>query len=91
MIPRAKQFLSALAGFLIVILVASPQAQQSPHLATASSATVTWSAPNTWRSGANNAFPDGPDHKLVSGYLDTGNTAANGGAINVNGGSVLCG
>jgi hypothetical protein len=52
--------------------------------ATASSATVTWSAPNTWRSGANNAFPDGPDRKLVSGYLDTGNTATTGVTITVN-------
>src|SRR5688572_21208016 len=29
--------------------------------ATPSAATVTWTAPNTWRSGANNAFPEGPD------------------------------
>jgi hypothetical protein len=52
--------------------------------ATASSATVTWTSPNTWRSGANNAFPDGPDRKLVSGYLDTGNAANNGVTITVN-------
>jgi hypothetical protein len=52
--------------------------------ATPSAATVTWTSPNTWRSGANNAFPDGPDRKLVSGYLDTGNTAANGINITVN-------
>src|SRR5688500_3941379 len=52
--------------------------------ATPSTATVTWTAPNTWRSGANNAFPAGPDRKLVSGYLDTGNTAANGINITVN-------
>ena len=31
MTPRAKQFMSALAGFIIVILVAAPEArQQSP-------------------------------------------------------------
>jgi hypothetical protein len=52
--------------------------------ATPSSATVTWSSPNTWRSGANNLFPDGPDKKLVSGYLDTGDTATNGITITVN-------
>lgn len=52
--------------------------------AAASSATVTWTSPNTWRSGANNAFPDGPDHKLVNGYLDTGNAANNGVTITVN-------
>ncbi|HEY6226866.1 MAG TPA: LamG-like jellyroll fold domain-containing protein, partial [Verrucomicrobiae bacterium] len=52
--------------------------------ATASSATVTWTAPNTWRSGGNNGFPDGPDRKLVSGYLDTGNAANNGVTITVN-------
>src|SRR5215216_5392501 len=52
--------------------------------AVSSTATVTWTSPNTWRSGANNAFPDGPDRKLVMGYLDTGNTAANGITITVN-------
>ncbi len=40
--------------------------------------TVNWSSPNTWRSGANNGFPAGPNRKLMSGYLDTGNTAATG-------------
>ena len=49
-----------------------------------SAATVTWSAPNTWRSGANNGFPDSPDRKLLSGYLDTGNTATTGANITVN-------
>src|SRR6185436_20581707 len=37
---RAKQFLSALAGYLIVILVAGPQAQQPPQLAAPTSATA---------------------------------------------------
>lgn len=44
----------------------------------ASGATVTWTSPNTWRSGGNNAFPAGPNKILTSGYLDTGNTAATG-------------
>ena len=52
--------------------------------ATASSASVTWSSPNTWRSGGNNAFPAGPDRKLLTGYLDTGNTAATGISITLN-------
>lgn len=51
--------------------------------ATPASVTVDWSSPNTWRSGGNNAFPEGPDRKLLSGYLDTGNTAANGIRIGV--------
>jgi hypothetical protein len=43
----------------------------------ASAATVTWSSPNTWRSTTgNNAFPEGPNRKLVAGYLDTNDTAA---------------
>src|SRR5262245_56496070 len=42
--PRAKQFLSALAGLIIVILVASPQAQQSPQLV-ASAASASAAAP----------------------------------------------
>ena len=50
----------------------------------ASGATVTWTSPNTWRSGANNAFPAGPNKILTSGYLDTGDTAANGISITVN-------
>jgi YD repeat-containing protein len=51
--------------------------------ATPTSTTVTWSSPNTWRSGGNNSFPDGPDRKLLSGYLDTGNTAETGIRIGV--------
>ncbi|BBO35239.1 dockerin type I domain-containing protein [Lacipirellula parvula] len=50
----------------------------------ASGATVTWTSPNTWRSGGNNAFPAGPNKILTSGYLDTGDTAANGISITVN-------
>src|SRR5262245_47169760 len=42
--PRAKQFLSALAGLIIVILVASPHAQQSPQLV-ASAASASAAAP----------------------------------------------
>ncbi len=49
----------------------------------AAGVSVTWSSPNTWRSGGNNAFPVGPDRILTSGYLDTGNTAENGISITV--------
>lgn len=49
----------------------------------ASGATVTWTSPNTWRSGGNNAFPAGPNKVLTSGYLDTGNAADNGISITV--------
>jgi hypothetical protein len=39
-------------------------------------ATVTWSCPNTWTSTGggeeNNAFPAGPDRILMTGYVDTG-------------------
>lgn len=45
--------------------------------AVSSTVTVSWSSPNTWRSGANNLFV-GPDQKLLSGYLDTGNTTETG-------------
>ena len=52
--------------------------------AVASSATVSWTSPNSWRSGGNNAFPLGSgDQKLLSGYLDTGNTAETGISITV--------
>jgi pilus assembly protein CpaC len=44
--PRAKQFLSALAGYLIVILVAGPQAQQPPQLAAPTSATAVVAPPD---------------------------------------------
>jgi hypothetical protein len=50
-----------------------------------STASVTWSSPNTWRSGGNNAFPAGPDHVLLSGYLDTGNASNNGATITITG------
>lgn len=51
--------------------------------AVASTATVNWSSPNTWRAGGNNAFPAGPDRILNSGYLDSNNTAAGGVSITV--------
>ena len=50
----------------------------------ASGATVTWTSPNTWRAGANNAFPAGPNKVLTSGYLDTGNTTATAVSVTVN-------
>ena len=44
--------------------------------AIATTATVTWTCPNTWsstgRGEENNGFPDGPDRTLMLGYLDTG-------------------
>ena len=49
----------------------------------ASGAKVTWTSPNTWRSGGNNAFPAGPNKILTSGYLDTNDTAAGGISITV--------
>jgi hypothetical protein len=39
-----------------------------------SAATVSWTSPNTWRSGGNNQLPVGPQRKLMSGYLDTNET-----------------
>jgi hypothetical protein len=40
------------------------------------SAGVAWSTPTgTWSSGANSAFPAGPDQVLMNGYLDNGGTA----------------
>ena len=48
-----------------------------------STAVVSWTSPNTWRSGGNNGFADGPDKVLTSGYLDTGDTAAGGISITV--------
>jgi hypothetical protein len=49
----------------------------------ASNVSLTWTSPNTWRSGGNNAFPAGPNHVLTSGYLDTNDTAAGGVSITV--------
>ena len=44
--------------------------------AVTTTATVTWTCPNTWsstgRGEENNGFPDGPDRKLMLGYVDTG-------------------
>ena len=45
----------------------------------ASSASVTWSCPNTWsttgRGEENNGFPTGGDRTMMTGYLDTDNGA----------------
>lgn len=47
---------------------------------------VVWSAPNTWRSGANNGFPnDLANRSLFSGYLDTTDNASGGVSIGVTG------
>jgi hypothetical protein len=55
----------------------------SSGVSAATPVTVNWSAPNTWRSGANSVFPAGPNKKLLSGYLDTGNATANGAFVAV--------
>jgi hypothetical protein len=49
----------------------------------ASNVSLTWTSPNTWRSGGNNAFPAGPNHVLTSGYLDTNDQASGGVTISV--------
>lgn len=43
-----------------------------------SGVTVTYSGPNTWRSGGNNMFPEGPNRKLLNGYLDSNNATGEG-------------
>jgi hypothetical protein len=50
----------------------------SAGAAVPSTLAVSWSSPNTWRSGGNDAFPPGPNRKLMSGYIDTGNTPETG-------------
>jgi hypothetical protein len=49
-----------------------------------STATVSWTSPNTWRSGGNNLLPAGPQRKLMSGYIDTGDTTATAVSVTVN-------
>jgi hypothetical protein len=51
--------------------------------AVSSTATVSWTSPNTWRSGGNNQLPVGPQRKLMSGYIDTGNTTATAVSVTV--------
>lgn len=51
--------------------------------ATPSTASITWSGPNTWLAGANNKFPIGPNRTLFAGYLDSGSTTATGIRITV--------
>ncbi|MEO8429080.1 MAG: sugar-binding protein, partial [Verrucomicrobiota bacterium] len=54
--------------------IAIPFAAKSDGGAT-TSVTVVWDSNNTWASAGkgeeNNAFPAGPDHTLMTGYLDT--------------------
>lgn len=54
-----------------------------------SAVSVTWSCPNTWsstgRGEENNGFPSGGDRILMTGYLDTGDTAANNATVTVSG------
>jgi hypothetical protein len=51
--------------------------------------TVTWSSPNTWsttgRGEENNGFPAGGDRTLLTGYIDTGNTAATTASVMISG------
>jgi hypothetical protein len=50
----------------------------------ASTASVTWTSNNTWRSTTgNNAFPAGPNRVLMAGYLDTLDTTVGGISITV--------
>jgi hypothetical protein len=48
-----------------------------------SAATVTWTSNNTWRAGANSSFGF-PNSQMMSGYLDTLDTAAGGITVTVN-------
>ena len=59
----------------------------SPVTTTAS---ITWSSPNTWastgRGEENNGFPVGSgDHSLLTGYLDTGDTEATTASVTISG------
>lgn len=59
--------------------------QDNNGTSSASTATVTWSSPNTWRSTTgNNSFPAGPNRVLTAGYLDSTDQAAGGVSITVN-------
>lgn len=53
------------------------------------SASVTWSSPNTWastgRGEENNAFADGGDRTILTGYIDTGDTTANAASVTISG------
>jgi hypothetical protein len=59
--------------------------------AVASNVNVTWSSPNTWRSGTvatvtgNNAFPVGPNRTLLTGYLDSTDQSDGGVSITISG------
>ena len=51
---------------------------------TASTASVSWTSNNTWRSTTgNNAFPAGPDRVLMAGYLDTLDTTAGAASVTI--------
>ena len=60
----------------------SALAADSGGISLATTASVTWSCPNTWsstgRSEENNGFPAGPNRTLMTGYLDTDNAAGVG-------------
>ena len=65
-------------------LVADDQGESVP-----TSVSVSWSGPVTWsstgRGEENNAFPDGPDRNMLTGYLDSDNTAGGASVVNVSG------
>jgi hypothetical protein len=50
---------------------------------------VTWTSPNTWsstgRGEENNGFPAGADRTLMTGYIDTGDTAASAATVTISG------
>lgn len=58
-------------------------------VAAATSASVTWSSPNTWASSlrgeVNNTAPPGNDFNLMEGYLDSADSAGQGVSITVDG------
>jgi uncharacterized repeat protein (TIGR03803 family) len=63
---------------------ASAMVADGSGVAFPSAVSVTWSSPNTSRAtNSNNQFPAGPNRKLLSGYLDSGNTSASGVFITV--------
>jgi hypothetical protein len=53
-----------------------------------STATISWASNNTWSSTRpgelNNNFPEGPDRIMMTGYLDSGDTAATATTVTVN-------
>src|SRR6185295_8767365 len=63
--------------------------EDAAGIATPTAISVTWSSPNTWsstgRGEENNGFAPGPDHTLMTGYIDTGNTDGTKATVTVSG------